>query len=95
MRTKPMQLTVMAMAAMAVFAVAAVMLLSGGNPAQAQGGIGPGALPQTGDNEDYYDDPLPCSEEAQPDDTTVSVISEGYYALFDGFWDYEVGAPVQ
>ncbi len=35
MRTKPMQLTVMAVAAMAVFAVAAVMLLSGGNPAQA------------------------------------------------------------
>ena len=108
MRTKPLQLSVMAVAALAVFALAAVMLLSSGNPAQAdtaslaldgggnrlapeQAGVGPGALPKTGDNEDYYDDPLPCSEEAQPDDTTVSVISEGYYAVFDGFWDYEVG----
>ena len=35
MRTKPMQLSVMAVAVLAVFAVAAVMLLSGGNPAQA------------------------------------------------------------
>ena len=35
MRTKPMQISVMAVAALAVFAVAAVLLLSGGNPAQA------------------------------------------------------------
>ncbi len=35
MRTKPLQLSVMAVSALAVFAVAAVLLLSGGNPAQA------------------------------------------------------------
>ncbi len=117
MRTKPMQLSVIAVAALAVFAVAAVMLLAGGNPAQADttaatvapdtvgdnylppeqagGGLGPGTIdppgPQIGDNDDFYDDPLPCSEEAQPDDETVETIADGHIALFDGFWDYEVG----
>ncbi len=47
--------------------------------------------PRTGDNEDFYDEPYPCSEAAQPDGDTVSVISEGYYAVFDAFWDYEAG----
>ena len=35
--------------------------------------------------------PYPCSEEAQPDANTVGEIRDGYYAVFDGFWDYEVG----
>ena len=98
MRTKPMQLSVIAVAALAIVAVAALMLLAGGNPAQAQddtggigpGGVGPGALPQTGKNEDHYSTPVPCSEEADPDDAK-SVVDEGYYPVFEGFWDYEVG----
>ena len=71
MRTKTAQLWVMAVAAPAVFAVAAALLLAGGATARAgaaatiapdpsgdnylppeQVGIGPGALPRTGDNDD-------------------------------------------
>ena len=79
-------------AMVALLAVMLAVTLAAG-PAQAQG-VGPGLTqvdPRTGDNEDFYDYPLPCSEEAQPDDDTVSVISEGYYAVFDAFWDYEAG----
>ena len=76
----------------ALLAVMLAVTLAAG-PAQAQG-VGPGLNPvdpRTGDNEDFYDEPYPCSEEAQPDDDTVGVISEGYYAVFDAFWDYEAG----
>ena len=74
-----------------VIAVAAVTLTA--VPAQAQdaGGIGPGHLPRTGDNEEEYARPYPCSEEAEPDASTKKVIDGGHYALFDAFWDYEVG----
>ena len=47
--------------------------------------------PRTGDNAAEYDDPLPCSEEVEPDASTAELIRDGYYAVFDGFWDYEVG----
>ena len=78
------QLSVAGVAALAIFAVAAVMLLAGSfttGPAQAQGDA---------DNADHYDKPIPCSEEVEPDANTVGLIREGYYAVFDAFWDYEV-----
>ena len=80
----------MTLAALVIALLAVAMTAS---PAQAQG-LGPGLVPgdpRTGDNEDFYDEPYPCSEEAQPGPDTAGVISEGYYALFDAFWDYEVG----
>ncbi len=80
----------MTLAALVIALLAVAMTAS---PAQAQG-LGPGLTPgdpRTGDNEDFYDEPYPCSEEAQPGPDTAGVISEGYYALFDAFWDYEVG----
>ena len=80
----------MTLAALVIALLAVAMTAS---PAQAQG-LGPGLTPgdpRTGDNEDFYDKPYPCSEEAQPGPDTAGVISEGYYALFDAFWDYEVG----
>ena len=72
---------VLAMAAL--LAVLLAVTLTAG-PTMAQG-------PKTGDNADYYDAPLPCSEEAEPDASTAEVIDDGYYAVFDAFWDYEVG----
>ena len=83
-----MQLSLFAAMAALLAILLAVTLAAG--PTQAQTGIGP-VDPRTGDNEDFYDEPYPCSEEAVPDANTVSVISEGYYAVFDAFWDYEVG----
>ena len=60
--------------------------------AQADGIVVVGPIePRTGSNEEEYDEPYPCSEEAQPDAETAKVIREGYYAVFDAFWDYEVG----
>ena len=78
---------VLAMAAL--LAVLLAVTLTAG-PTMAQGVVVP-PDPRTGDNEDFYDAPYPCSEESQPDASTVSVITEGYYAVFDAFWDYEVG----
>ena len=82
------QLYIFAAAALLIVAVAAVTLTA--VPTQAQVIGGPG-LPRTGVNTEEYSAPYPCSEEAQPDENTVSVIREGYYAVFDAFWDYEVG----
>ena len=86
---------VLAIAALATLLLAVIMTAG---PTMAQVEVDPGDLPVTGDNEDYYDDPLPCSEEAQPDASTAPVIPDptddstlGYYAVFDAFWDYEVG----
>ena len=92
-------------AALAMAALLAVLLavtMTAG-PAMAQdpnvGGIGIGPVdPRTGENEDFYKEPYPCSEEAKPDASTVSVIrgstkasAPDFYAVFDAFWDYEVG----
>ena len=79
---------VLAMAALLV-TLLAVTLTAG--PTQAQVDLDPDQLPRIGDNADEYDDPLPCSEKAVPDANTVGIIRDGYYALFDAFWDYEVG----
>ena len=66
-----------------LIALLAVVLTTGSTMAQG---------PRTGDNAEEYDDPIPCSEEARPDaNTTEEVIESGYYAVFDAFWDYEVG----
>ena len=72
---------VLAMAAL-LLTLLAVTLTAG--PAMAQ-------EPRTGDNTEEYDKPYPCSEEAVPDANTAGLIRDGYYAVFDGFWDYEVG----
>ncbi len=79
-------------AVLAMAALLAVLLAVtfAAGPAQAQVTIDPNQLPRTGDNAEEYSDPLPCSEEAKPDNA-VGVISDGYYAVFDAFWDYEVG----
>ena len=77
---------------LAALVIALVAVAINVNSAQADGIVVVGPIePRTGNNEDYYDDPLPCSEEAQPDADTAKVIREGYYAVFDAFWDYEVG----
>ena len=89
-----MQLSLFAAAALLILAVAAVTLTAG--PTQAQDG-GPGVIggppsePRTGENSEEYDEPYPCSEEAQPDDETKRGVDSGHYPLFDAFWDYEVG----
>ena len=98
MRTKPMQLSVMAVAALAVFAVAAVMLLSGGNPAQATtaetfapDGGGGHLLPMATDNTPTptptprFPGKPPCPEQAAP------VVDSGHIALFDVWWNPNEG----
>ena len=72
----------------ALLAVLLAVTLTDG-PAQAQ--VGPGHLPRLGDNEDEYDEPYPCTEEVEAAASDVAIISDGYYAVFDGFWDYEDG----
>ena len=79
---------VLVMAALLV-TLLAVTLTAG--PAQAQVGVGPGQLPRTGDNAEEYSAPIPCSEEAEPDASTAKDLDRGHYAVFDAFWDYEVG----
>ena len=83
--------------AMATLLIALLAVTLSAGPTMAQGVVVP-PDPRTGNNEDFYDEPYPCSEEAQPDQNTVGVIrgpTDGsgpdYYAVFDAFWDYEVG----
>ena len=64
--------------AMAALLIALLAVTISAGPAIAQ-------EPRTGDNEDYYDKPIPCSEEATPDSDTKRVITEGFYPLFEGF----------
>ena len=80
---KKAQLSVMAVAALAIFAVAAVMLLAGSfttGTAQAQ------RTP---------DDPIPAPSAAPPPcgpgqnnfpENPVAVVNEGHYAMFDTYW---------
>ena len=72
------QLSVAAVAALAIFAVAAVMLLAGGFAAgSAQAQAGPGETPKLcgpGQSLDNY-----------PDEP-AEVKSQGHYALFDAYW---------
>ena len=92
------QLYIFAAAALLIVAVAAVTLTAIPAHAQDVGGIVVPPDPRTGNNEDFYDEPYPCSEEAVPDASTVKVIrgstaedAPDFYAVFDAFWDYEVG----
>ena len=77
------QLSVAAVAALAIFAVAAVMLLAGGSPTQAQG-TGGNAGDDTLNN---WDNPQPCGPGAgtafmaEPHE-----LHSGHYALFEGYW---------
>ena len=80
------QLSVAAVAALAIFAVAAVMLLASGfntSPAQAQGGSTDGS---TGSNTSPWPDPQPCgpgaSKAEQPEPHEVT---KGHFALFDSY----------
>ena len=78
------QLSVAAVAALAIFAVAAVMLLAGGfntSPAQAQ---------DTGGSLNTYPNPQPCGP--GPDAATAfqpepHEITSGHFALFDSYWE--------
>ena len=75
---------VLAMAALLI-TLLAVTLTAGPTMAQADDGG-----PRMGDNADHYGTPLPCSEEVDPDANTAGIIRDGYHAVFDAFWDYEV-----
>ena len=75
----------MMMMAVLAIAVLAVAMTTGPTMAQDE------AKSRTGKNAEEYEYPIPCSEEAQPGPDTTEVIDSGYYALFDAFWDYEVG----
>lgn len=79
---------VLAMAALLAVLLAATLTAG---PAQAQVDGGKPQDPRTGDNAEEYSQPYPCSEEVQPDARTIGEIRDGYYAVFDAFWDYEVG----
>ena len=79
---------VLAMAALLAVLLAAT-LTAGTTQAQVDGGKPQD--PRIGKNTVEYSQPYPCSEEAQPDASTVGEIRNGYYAVFDAFWDYEVG----
>ena len=102
MRTKPLQLSVMAVAALAVFAVAAVLLLSGGNPAQATTAETLTLAPDNGDGihmrpmqQDKkptptprtHATPEPCPGEPRNLKTLDHVVDSGHIALFDVYWN--------
>jgi len=100
MNRRPMQLTVLAVAFLAVVAVAAVMLLGGGGPAQADtaslapdGGGGIDLRPVQQD-----EDPTPTPQ-TEPEDClkpAAHVIFKKHYAVFDVFWDDDgLHAPVR
>ena len=76
---KKAQLSVAAVAALAIFAVAAVVLLAGGfttGPAQAQSTT--------------YPDPQPCGPgHAKVSHSPVKTITTGEIAFFDSYWDIE------
>ena len=73
-----------AMLAMAALVIAVLAVTLTTSPAMAQ-------EPRTGDNAKQYSKPYPCSEEVEPNANTAELVRDGYYAVFDGFWDYEVG----
>ena len=87
---EPRKITIYA-AVMAVAALVITLLAVNfsATPIMAQEGDDKG--PRIGDNAEEYSKPYPCSEEVEPDADTVRLIRDGYYAVFDAFWDYEVG----
>ena len=80
-------------AVLAMAALLAVLLAATLTDAQAQVGTDPGGLPRTGYNAVEYYNPLPCTEESSPGAGTADIVSDGHYAVFDAFWDYEDGHP--
>ena len=98
MYRKRMQLSVIAVAALAIFAVAAVMLLAGGPPAQATtatvapNGNDGGSAPQQTDPTPRHATPEPCpGDESRPNDESVGVVDSGHIALFDVWWNDDEG----
>ncbi len=91
------QFSILAVAALAIFAVAAVMLLSGGGPAQADTAAlslapdsGGGPSPQQTDPTPRHATPEPCpGDEGNPNEQAARVVDSGHYALFDVWWNPE------
>ena len=89
-----MQLYVFAAAALLMAAVLAVTLTAG--PASGPGHHRPGRDAQDRRQRGGVQGssaPSPAPRRTLPDASTVDIISEGYYAVFDAFWDYEDGHP--
>ena len=103
MYRKRMQLSVVAVAALAIVAVAAVMLLSGSNPAQATMATlvptseGGNPLPQPTDPTPTprHATPEPCPEEDGNANVQAKVVSSGHIALFDVYWNDDEGELTQ
>ena len=97
MTTKRTQLSVIAVAALAIFAVAAVMLLAGGVPAQAttaslapDSGGGAQLRPQAQDPTLTPTPPTPLSRVREACSATPdAVVDSGHIALFDVWWNPE------
>ena len=95
MYRKRMQLSVFAVVALAIVAVAAVMLLAGGAPAQATTAtVSPndeGGAPQQTDptpTPPRHTAPEPCPGVTGNDNTeAASVVDSGHVALFDVYWN--------
>ena len=91
---KRAQISVIAVAALAVFAVVAVMLLAGGGPAQAttatlspdenQDGGAPRPLATPS-----HATPEPCPGDVGNTNDIARVVDSGHYALFDVWWNDE------
>ena len=85
----PMQLklagAMLALAALLIALLTAGMVVS---PTMAQT---EDTSPRIGDNAKEYKPPYPCSEEVEPNASTAKLVRDGYYPVFEGFWDYEVG----
>ncbi len=91
MTQKRMQLSVFAVAALAIVAVAAVMLLAGGGSATAT------TLPTDSGGHPTQDrpnnpppPPTPKPQQTDPEvcsDSPVRVVSRGHYAVFDVYWN--------
>ena len=78
--------------AIAALVIAIMMVGMTAGPTMAQNGdANDGNGPRTGDNAKEYSKPYPCSEEVEPDAYTAELAGPAYYAVFDAFWDYEVG----
>lgn len=99
MRAKPTQLSVIAVAALAIVAVAAVMLLAGGNPAQATTteslASGSYVAPEQGGPPVGTPTPTPTPTPTLPPHATPEpctnfpdhVMNSGHLALFEVYWD--------
>ena len=93
------QLSVAAVAALAIFAVAAVMLLAGSSPAQATtAALTPddGAAQERPQQTDKtptpprHNPPEPCpGETGNPNKAAADVVASGHIALFDVWWNTE------